>query len=221
MKHFILLTTLLAACTDQAAPTSNSVAEVRLENGNVVTFIDTGNGSFAIDQDYPINVQPVQIDNMTAVGVYRAIAPGKEIPAALNALQLAADEARASRPPATATKPIPWIDNTTIDDKWFADNLCVGSWDNIWCRLNQTTELGNNTPMKDHDTDEFYGEVCADRGQGDQWANVDDTVHTWTVIQGHCHYYHWTSGWLNVFSAEGVTDLFNNARYHVSMRTRH
>lgn len=215
MKHFILLTTLLAACTDQAAPTSNTVAEVRLENGNVVTFIDTGDGSFAIDQDYPINVQPVQIDNMTAVGVYRAIAPGKEIPAALNALQLASDEARASRPPATATKPIPWIDNTTIDDKWFVDTYCGGTgWDANFCSYNRTT--GYHAWYSD--TDQFYAATCADRGDVRLHTAHDGSNFYYDVIQGHCHAYGWTSGWLNEYAHVYVENVAGSDRYHVTAK---
>ena len=52
-------------------------------------------------------------------------------------------------------------------------------------------------------------------------ANVDDTIHNWSLVQGRCRYYHWTSRLLNVFTVDGATDLVNNARYHLTVRTRH
>jgi len=223
MHKLLLLAGLIPACTSsEPSSVMQPLAEVNLASGAVVSFYETSPGSIAISEEYAIGEDPVPTIGRSPIDVYQSIAPNRSVPVALTEAQARATEAYASRTHA----PLPpsrenFINNTTIDDEWFANNFCVGSWDNIWCRLNQTTAIGNNTPMIDDDTDEVYEEGCADRGQFDMWLNVDDTVHWWTLTQGKCRFYHWTSGWLNVFSAGGGENLLDNARYHVSFRTRH
>lgn len=220
-----LVPALIPSCTTAPPPAATAdapLAEVELPSGAVVSFYETSPGSIAISEQFAIGENPVPTIGRSAVDVYRSIAGDRPVPEALVAAQARAVEARASRPHPPLPPPREnWINNTTIDDQWFANNFCGGSWDNIWCRLNQTVAIGNNTTMVDWDTDEFYLEGCSDRGEEDLWANVDDTVHWWTLTQGYCRYYHWTSGWLNVFSASGAENLMDNARYHISMRTRH
>ena len=229
MNKFLVVAALVPAlvpsCAD-APPESSTpddpIAEVTLESGAVVSFYETSPGSIGISEEFSLGENPVPTIGRSAVDVYRSIAGDRPVPEALVAAQARAVEARASRPHPPLPPPRSnWIANTSIDDQWFANNFCVGSWDNIWCRVDQTVAIGNSTPMRDDDTDEVYEEGCSDRGQEDMWLNVDDTVHWWTITQAHCRFYHWTSGWLNVFSAGGAENLMDNARYHISMRTRH
>lgn len=216
MQKLLLLSTLLAACTDQAASTSSTVAEVRLDNGNTVTFLDTGDGSLAIKQDYALGVQPADTTNLSAVGVFRAIAPGREVPAALADAQARADEARVSRPPLVATKPIPWIDNTTIDDQYFVSHYCaIQGWEDInKCGYNYTGGWG----WYYTDTDRFHGVTCTDRGDVTMKVTVDGEPHEYDVAQGKCVGYSWTSGWLNETVRIDVTNVGGTDRYHVSAK---
>jgi hypothetical protein len=215
MQKLLLLSTLLAACTDQAASTSNTVAEVRLDNGNIVSFVDTGDGSIAITQDHKMGLEPVHTENMSAVGVYRAIAPGREVPLALSEAQERADEARASRPAKPATKNVPWIDNTTIDDQWFVANYCGGSgWDVIKCGYNYTGAWS----WQYNDTDEVYAVTCADRGNVTMRVTVDGSINEYDVSQGYCRAYHWISGWQNEVVKVQVFNVSGTDRYHVAAK---
>ena len=166
----------------------------------------------------------------SAVAIYQSLAPDMAVPVALTDAQARADEARASRPPEAAPPVLAsFINNTTIDDKWFADTYCTTAnyWETEICRLNQTKQIGANFIPTDEidgsiwnsDVDELYQAGCSDRGEEDMWVELDGSHLEWTLVQGHCIAYHWTSGWLNTESKSGVYHLFDNARFHLSVRT--
>jgi hypothetical protein len=223
MTQRLVLVSLLAACTTSPSEgDSASLAEVTLASGAVVSFYETSPGAIAVSEAYALGEEPVPTIGRSAVEVFHSIAPGREVPEALVAAQARNLEARASRPHAPSSAPqASYIDNTTIDDKWFADSYCHGSWDLIYCRLDQTAAIGFNNALGSSDTDELYEEGCSDRGQGDMWSLVDGIYHQWTILQGNCRYYHWTSGWLNEKGNGGMFELANNARFHLSVRIRH
>jgi len=141
MNKALLIAALIPACaTEPTTTTAQPIAEVELASGAIVSFYETSPGAIAISEQYAIGEAPVPTIGRSASEVYRSIAPGQPVPDLLLAAEKRAVEARASRPHAPLPPPrASFIDNKTVDDKWFADTYCGGSWDNIWCRLNMTT----------------------------------------------------------------------------------
>jgi hypothetical protein len=214
---FLALVAFQPACTTESNAPTQPIAEVSLANGNVVSFYESAPGAISIAQEFSKDTAPVADQGRSAVEVYRSLAPGQPVPGALADAQARADEARANRPVAVVPPRESWIDNTTIDDKWFANTYCSGSWQQLDCALNKTT---NNYYYGFSDVDEVYIAGCADRGTERLSVSIDDDdQRNWTLLEGRCVLWHWTSGWTNSTIIGYVLDVGGNDRYHFSFRS--
>jgi hypothetical protein len=219
MKAALLLAlvALPAACTTESNDPTQPIAQVSLANGGVVSFYESAPGAISIAQEFSKDVGPVDDQHRSAVELYRSLAPNQPVPAALADAQARADEARVNRPVAVVPPRENWIDNTTVDDKWFANTYCTGSWQQSDCALNMTR---NNYYYGYSDVDEVYIAGCADRGTEQLHVDIDsDDQRNWTLLEGRCVLWHWTSGWINSTIIGYVLDVGGNDRYHFSFRS--
>src|SRR6185436_19283663 len=123
----------LSGCAADAGNSADEpIAQVSLESGLAVSFYEPMPGAIEIAQIAPRGVKMVSAD-LRAVELYASLAPGRPVPPALAAAQVRLDVARAKRgetiapsrqsnvgPIATSS----FIDNKTVDDKWFVDTYC-------------------------------------------------------------------------------------------------
>ena len=216
-----------ACAVDQDTTSTNApIAQVALDSGLTVSFYEPLPGLIAISQDAPASVPLLDNDDRTATEMYASLAPGRPVPEALVAAQQRADAALAGRPRPTvpavtsnagATTTQSFIDNKTIDDKWFVDNRCDGAYDVIRCRINLTAPTSSDQPAVTRAT---YS-ACTDVGKITMHVYVLGVLQgSWDILEDHCHSYSWNLPPL-VVSAFG--EVFNvnpdgNDRFHFSAR---
>jgi hypothetical protein len=211
------------AADESAGP--EPIATVALDNGLRVWFYESVPGSIEVAQLVPFGV-PKAHEAQTAVEMYTSLVPDSPVPAALVAAQSRSDAALAARghvpersrntavgAPTTQS----FIDNKTIDDRWFEANQCGGDPDDgppdaQVCRVNLTAEIASSWS----DTDTVRYAVCADVGNV-TFRITSEVPHFWDVLEGHCLL--WTQGPGDNFVAASRTENVGDSdRYHYSAR---
>jgi hypothetical protein len=151
------LCALPVGCATDEAPASDPadpIASVALPNGNTFEFYESSPGFIYMSESGVSGTTPTPRAGRNPVELYRALAPGQPMPAALVAAQARAEvlrpapasvasEAAAGRkanPPQSSVAPhtANFINNEACDDQWFNNNFCVGSPDWSMCLLNHT-----------------------------------------------------------------------------------
>jgi len=218
----LVAASLLAPACAVDAPTATGdapIAELALAGGVTVSFYEPRPGALAVSETAPAGVQPPP--HSRAVELYASLAPGRPVPDALLAAQARSDAARAERPRplenvgAPTTLSLTFIDNKTIDDRWFVDNHCDGAFDKIQCRINNTDSTSSYEP----DMDYVVYWTCVDVGKVTQRTRIDDDpFHSWDLFEGDCHYYWYDSGTFNDAAYGDVVNVGGSDRYHFSAR---
>ncbi|HEX3478406.1 MAG TPA: hypothetical protein VHT91_25470 [Kofleriaceae bacterium] len=195
----------MSACATDRGPTDPAadapIAEVDLANGSRVMFFEPVPGTLAIGEQTAIGVAQVDTTGKSPVEVYRSIAPGQPVPAALAEAQARADAAHADRParalpaqPAAVAGP----QSESFSSSWFADNFCYNeSYAFINCHLGvNDTGVKVDLSGTHTDVDEFKASLCVNSGKVTLRTWVDGDPHVAAqVTDGNCWTWHlWNGG---------------------------
>lgn len=210
--------------TDDAA--NAPIAQVDLPNGSQVLFYEPVPGALAIGEQSAIGVAPVDMSGKTPLEVYRSIAPDREVPAALTAAQLRADEARRARP----VRAVP----AQLTSKTGESSITANGFDNTYCSdpyyLFGTCHLGqDNTGVKvdldgtHFDIDEFSTTLCVNSGKVEFRTWVEDEKRMDVQkFGGDCWTYHWWSGVWNADSIRVATNILSSSgNYFLTVKWNH
>lgn len=130
---------MAAGCTAQEPADDagrDPLAELALDDGSIVQFLETSPGAIVIVQEAPKGVRDVTSSGLSAVALYERLAPGEGVPVALVEAQARVEIAHASRPPRTLDRgPTASLANNTT----FENSFCSGSWDVIHCRIDRNS----------------------------------------------------------------------------------
>lgn len=170
---------------DEPAP----IATLALANGNVIDFFELTPGEIIVSETgFPPN-PPTPVEGLTPVDIFRAYAPGEEIPAALEQAQARAGVEPYGTEVAPAELPAPDVAYAAgpCDKSWFESSFCSGGggFDFNMC----LTNWWNGAYAYAHNAFYHYTVVCPFKG------NVVLSIHNqgaWTVSQGT---YRWASKW--------------------------
>jgi hypothetical protein len=212
------------ASTDDAA--SQAIAEVDLANGSRVMFFEPAPGALAVGQQTALGVAPVDTAGKSPVELYRSIAPGQPVPAALADAQARADQARSARPARELpARPAAVAGTEAFSASWFGNNICSNSnYSFINCHTgpNDTGVTGNLAGTHD-DIDEFQTTLCVNSGKVTlrAWVEGEQTLGV-QVIDGNCLTYHWWSGLFNAdFIKVSSTIDSASANYFLAVMWNH
>ncbi len=234
LSSLIALAALPIGCAgdEESAPlppdSSAPIASVALDNGNQIEFYEPSPGVLLVSELGTAGVAPLATSQRNPVELYRELAPGAPVPAAL----LAAQERSERLPPGAAPKltagaaepsmvaPPPaasFIDNLGCDDAWFNTNFCPNGTDWQLCLLNQW----NGAYAYRSSVDWVRHAVCADVGDVTlRVAMGDGAGGSWSVPQGSYRTFTWRDTCVfgcNEYSRGEVLNASND-RFHYSMR---
>ncbi len=229
------LVALPMACTAEEEETSivdpsAPITTVALDNGNQIEFYEPSPGMLLVSELGTAGVAPLASTERNPVELYRELAPGKPVPAAL----LAAQARSESLPPGASPKvtaesqertvaPNPtasFIDNEACDDYWFNNNFCTGSYDWSMCLLNHW----NGAYASLSSVDYVKHAVCADIGNVTLRVQMGDgTGGLWTVLAGQYRTFSWKDNCLFGCNESTRGDILNASgdRFHYSVRANY
>jgi hypothetical protein len=112
------------------------LAELVLDDGSLVQFMEASPGAIMIVQEAPTGVQDVTSSGLSAVALYERLAPGEGVPVVLVEAQARVELAHASRPPHVTKR---GTEASLTNNTTFENTYCSGSWDVIHCRLDRNS----------------------------------------------------------------------------------
>lgn len=215
---------------DPSAP----ITTIELANGNQVEFYEPAPGMLMVSELGTAGVTPLPAGKKSPVELYRELAPGKAVPAALIAAQARSEELPLSAAPtveiddaktSTSANVVDdgtrsFIDNESCDDYWFNNNFCVGSYDWSLCLLNHW----NGAYASLSSVDYVHHAVCADIGNITLKIKMgDDTGGTWTVLQGQYRTWSWRDNCVFGCNESTRGDVLNASgdRFHYAVRANY
>lgn len=208
---------------DPAAP----ITTLSLNNGNQVEFYEPSPGMLLVSELGNSGVSPRVSNRRNPVELYRELAPGQRVPAALVAAQARAEALPpGASPKVTAesqssmvapTTSANFINNQSCDDSWFNSNFCTGSYDWSMCLLNHWNGAFASLGSVDY----VKHAVCADVGNVTLKVQMGDgSGGIWTVLEGQWRSFSWRDNCVFGCNESTRGDILNatDNRFHYSVR---